>query len=942
MRTGDARSRHGTVWPLAHHGYKDLGWALRFRSRLGARLILDQFRGEQELGLGHWLIDPEGEGDVIGGQLLRRSTREISTWRFATPVVVDNGDDPLGGPTSGGTGGGVGPGFPFGIGGQAGGSGVSPGFTFTPQGGGAGGGGAAGGGVMGPASPGTPTPTGAAPVACAILDEFEILPILDKDYGPDTRLQVLKPTRPKRNGIDLWPKFPRDYFGISLIADEENEQIDLFHPTDPRLIGVHREGDPEMSSLFCDMAPGFRIDPLRMARMSSLLRTIKDPQGLIDWKGENSLSLNITDSGCEDVRGGLFTDKPRSGLGASSLRVHGLFSANDTGPLTAGDNADKHAVGDDADGDPIHSGHIQTGAYFHRTVDEDAPLFFETRFIHIEHGYPPVMVNAPFSTPVLLEYDPAETHDFFGSNRDGMWKWRAESFIYTPTKNGRVPDPNGPGPGPPTPTEGGNTSDPGAVPVSDEFGEPTIIPRLPDITPLPVPLELIGPATETGILPRNFSAMTMELAGPAFLARPQLIGNESIPDLRQVSTGISEEVLHEFDSRTPIAARLEAWGRQPNNDWEYAVNPCTERFLGGTVDGGWTLMPSEVDITDFRDVTIESIRGVEPPFDFVDTITNYPPDDRALSVAYLNIAPLSFSSWGLPDLDTGAIKLGYRAGTDLEGNLGFDCVDKDGVATRVLTLTRECKVEIPIPGLVRGASVTFVSVSIVDVGTAGESSQVTDSTDTTTMIFTGTLRADITASGAGGLDTGAEAADTWYAIHVIGDSTGVNAPDVILSVSATAPTLPGTHNVFRRVGWVRNNGSSNFLKFNQEDSGLDRLYIFDEDRGNLQPLSAGTATVFMAVAAIANFMPPTATHVLVNVGFDTVNAGDLVDFRPTGSAVTSAVSHVQLGTSTGGANHMTNHIEMLLPTQSFDYRITLGAGPGADVDVFVQGFVDNL
>lgn len=72
--------------------------------------------------------------------------------------------------------------------------------------------------------------------------------------------------------------------------------------------------------------------------------------------------------------------------------------------------------------------------------------------------------------------------------------------------------------------------------------------------------------------------------------------------------------------------------------------------------------------------------------------------------------------------------------------------------------------------------------------------------------------ADITVSGAGGLDTGAPANNTWYAVHIISNASG-GLVSIIYSLSATAPTLPAGYTLFRRVGWVRRDGAGNFRAF---------------------------------------------------------------------------------------------------------------------------------
>lgn len=86
-----------------------------------------------------------------------------------------------------------------------------------------------------------------------------------------------------------------------------------------------------------------------------------------------------------------------------------------------------------------------------------------------------------------------------------------------------------------------------------------------------------------------------------------------------------------------------------------------------------------------------------------------------------------------------------------------------------------------------------------------------DGSEVVTLI--GDASVDITASGLNGLDTGAEAPNTWYYIYVITDGV---TPGGLLSVSPTAPTLPVNYTKKRLVGAVRNNGSSNFFQFVQK------------------------------------------------------------------------------------------------------------------------------
>lgn len=72
---------------------------------------------------------------------------------------------------------------------------------------------------------------------------------------------------------------------------------------------------------------------------------------------------------------------------------------------------------------------------------------------------------------------------------------------------------------------------------------------------------------------------------------------------------------------------------------------------------------------------------------------------------------------------------------------------------------------------------------------------------------------DMAASGANGLDTGAEAASTWYYIWAI--YNGATTVAGLLSASATAPTLPSGYTYKQLIGAVYNSSGSNFVAFSQ-------------------------------------------------------------------------------------------------------------------------------
>ena len=69
-------------------------------------------------------------------------------------------------------------------------------------------------------------------------------------------------------------------------------------------------------------------------------------------------------------------------------------------------------------------------------------------------------------------------------------------------------------------------------------------------------------------------------------------------------------------------------------------------------------------------------------------------------------------------------------------------------------------------------------------------------------------------TAVGALDTGTIAASTWYHAHLIRrPDTGV--VDVLVSLSATAPTLPANYTQSRRIGSMKTNASSQWISFSQ-------------------------------------------------------------------------------------------------------------------------------
>lgn len=143
-----------------------------------------------------------------------------------------------------------------------------------------------------------------------------------------------------------------------------------------------------------------------------------------------------------------------------------------------------------------------------------------------------------------------------------------------------------------------------------------------------------------------------------------------------------------------------------------------------------------------------------------------------------------------------------------------------------------------------------------------------------------TLTLDLATMGADGLDSGALAGSTWYAVFIIAGPGGTAA---LASLSPTAPTLPAGYTVFTRVGWIRTDATVNKypLAFAQQGSRVQYAVgatgnLLAEPTMVIGPVGswgAGKTPTWDALS-VSPFVPPTAStiHLLLHNNFKNVAA----------------------------------------------------------------------
>ena len=134
----------------------------------------------------------------------------------------------------------------------------------------------------------------------------------------------------------------------------------------------------------------------------------------------------------------------------------------------------------------------------------------------------------------------------------------------------------------------------------------------------------------------------------------------------------------------------------------------------------------------------------------------------------------------------------------------------------------------------KAASTAFVNTEIaltnalsgLTLSTAGSSATygiaigaAADSTNVSLMYlpsaYTKTTSAWAVGTAAGSLDTGAIANSTWYHVWLI-QRVDTGVVDVLISLSASAPTMPTNYTLKRRIGSMLTDGSAQWVRFFQD------------------------------------------------------------------------------------------------------------------------------
>lgn len=202
------------------------------------------------------------------------------------------------------------------------------------------------------------------------------------------------------------------------------------------------------------------------------------------------------------------------------------------------------------------------------------------------------------------------------------------------------------------------------------------------------------------------------------------------------------------------------------------------------------------------------------------------------------------------------------------------------------------------------------------------------------------LSIDSAAAGANGLDTGALATSTWYSVWVIWNGATTAG---LLSLSATAPTLPAGYTHKARVGWARTDGTANKypLGFTQYGKSVQYKVAPATNVPTTPVMASGVAgsigTPTYVAVGVGSVVPPTCASLVIALAAIS-NYGGMVAPNPNYGAAYTGANQAPVCTTSGGGggNSVSMTLEGAYPQNIY------WASNSASNSLICYGWEDNL
>lgn len=195
--------------------------------------------------------------------------------------------------------------------------------------------------------------------------------------------------------------------------------------------------------------------------------------------------------------------------------------------------------------------------------------------------------------------------------------------------------------------------------------------------------------------------------------------------------------------------------------------------------------------------------------------------------------------------------------------------------------------------------------------------------------YTKTTSAWGVGTGQGALDTGSIANSTWYQVYLI-QRTDTGVVDILVSTSASSPTMPTNYTRKRRIGSMKTDGSAQWVKFSQNGDE----FLWDA------VVNDGPGTIGTTASTLTLTVPP-GLKVNALVYLNLSNSASSVSAAISSFDITdAAVSTINRQLSTPAANVIASGNFNVRTNTSRQIRARCDAA-SCNLDIGTYGWIDT-
>lgn len=209
---------------------------------------------------------------------------------------------------------------------------------------------------------------------------------------------------------------------------------------------------------------------------------------------------------------------------------------------------------------------------------------------------------------------------------------------------------------------------------------------------------------------------------------------------------------------------------------------------------------------------------------------------------------------------------------------------------------------------------------------------ILDSTGVFQLNIDSVLSPSIVAGGLNGLDAGAVAASSVYAVYIVSDPVTKQADGAVFSLSLTGPLMPFGYSAYALIGFVVTDGTSDILAGSwTAGNGSRRTFLYDAPIATA--VTAGAETAYTAIS-LAAFVPALEAPVSLAIAFTPNAASNTLKLTP-GNGVGDAVTITGQVAAVVVSGNVSVLAKVTSAVPEVDYKVSVGT---AAVAVNVAGY----